>query len=281
VKEKLSDHVGTGRLFRPLTHLALRPPCHFFFFLKALLFGLWNYLVARYNSNNIVKWQEARGQPHLTRYSRAERSGCEEKMHLRTSLVWGDSVGLKTRPPRGHQVLRVVLPTKTSLSVMQFIGRSLFSVSSCSQVFTIRLVNPSFRLIRVAVILSVVSLSLVTRSHLLSTSLIECCSPWITLSPLISHIRCADSARRIWRSLVGPWRVFFVPLLGSRRLLQDCSFMQPQPRIVPRLRAGQGMLWKGHMLRASDLSSMIGLVLVDQGSFQSQKGEYYCDPMGF
>jgi len=108
------------------------------------------------------------------------KSGCEGKTHLRTSLG-GDSVGLKTYVPR-LRVRYAVLPTKTSLFFIQFKGSPPSLLRACSQVFTTRLVNPSFLLIRVAVILSMVSLSLITRSHRFLISSSECLLSCMTLS---------------------------------------------------------------------------------------------------
>jgi len=68
----------------------------FIFFLESVLF--WRsciYLVASLSPIISVKWQETLSQPHLTRYSRADGPGCEEKMRLRTSLVGGIVWGSK------------------------------------------------------------------------------------------------------------------------------------------------------------------------------------------
>jgi len=76
-------------------------------------------------------------------------------MCLRTSLV-GDSPGSK-HTFSGLRIHYAVLPTKTSLWFIQFGGSPLSFSRACSQVFTTSVLNPSFLLTLVAVILLIVS----------------------------------------------------------------------------------------------------------------------------
>jgi len=171
-------------------------------------------------------------------------SGCEGKCfyaHPCTGVVWGSKHAFL-----GSRVRYAVLPTKTSLRFIQFIGSSLSFLSACSQVSTTSLVNPSFLLIIVAFILSVVSLSLIARSHLVLISLSVSIFSCITLSHLRTQMRYADSEMMIWRSQVGPWSVFRLCCGLFPSLSFGCTFMQPHPRIIPRSISGQGVFRCGH-----------------------------------
>ena len=74
-----------------------------------------------------------------------------------------DSVGLSSRSP---VVGRVLLPTKTSLLLIQSFGRSHSFLRACSHVPFIKDKNILFFLIFVAVTLSSVSLAFICLSHL-------------------------------------------------------------------------------------------------------------------
>jgi hypothetical protein len=89
-----------------------------------------------------------------------------------------------------------------------------------------------------------VSLSLITQSHRPWISWSVCCLSWITLLHLSTQIRYADSERIICSRRDGPWWVLF--LFCWSFSLSDCRFIQPQPRIIPRLISGHGMLQCGH-----------------------------------
>ena len=170
-------------------------------------------------------------------------------MPLRTSLCW-DSVGLKTRVYRSW-VRCAVLPTKTSLSYIQFIRSSRSLLSACSQVFTTSSVNPLSCLIVVAYILSVESLSLILRSHHSLISLALCIFPCMVLSHLSVHMRWAASEISIWRRQVGPCfvlSVFCWLLLTGASFVSRC--MLPHPMIVPMFISGHLMLSYGHVLLA-------------------------------
>jgi len=161
-------------------------------------------------------------------------------MRLCTSLVgivWGSKHTFS-----GLRIRYAVLPTKTSLW-FNFGGSPLSFSRACSQVFTTSVVNPSFLLTLVAVILLIVSLSLITRSHLPLISSSECSFAWVTLSHLSTQIRYADSEMMICKSRVGPLRTPLpFCLLFSLCLWVDHRDMQPLPRMVPRLMFSQGML---------------------------------------
>ena len=147
--------------------------------------------------------------------------------------------------PRSR-VRYAVLPTKTSLWFIQFGGRTLSFSSVGSQVFTTRLVNPSSLFILVAVILSLVSLSLMLRSHRFLISFSFRYLSWITLSHRRTHMRYAAFDMSICRSWVGPWCVFFLSLCSFCCSSLGIAFMHPQPRMVPKCISGQGGDWWGH-----------------------------------
>ena len=52
-------------------------------------------------------------------------------------------------------------PTTTKPHICSIVRGSLFSIKTCSQVFTLRLVNPLFHLVVAVVVLSLVGLMLV------------------------------------------------------------------------------------------------------------------------
>ena len=147
----------------------------------------------------------------------------------------------------GSRVHYAVLPTKTSLRLIQSIGRSPSLLSTCSQVFTTKLVNFSFLLSLVALILLRVSLSFIVRSHLTLILFSLWGFSCITLLHLRIQMRYTDLERIIWRRHVSPWCVFFLCGCGScsSPLFID-MLMQPHLRIVPRLISGQGVLLFGH-----------------------------------
>src|SRR5260221_7728057 len=99
----------------------------------------------------------------MTRYSRAVgpvvRENAFKFTHiLAIGIVWGSK----------HTFLGcyAVLLTKTSRWCIQFNGSPPSVSSACSQVFTTRLVNSSVCLTSITVTLLIVSLLLITRSHL-------------------------------------------------------------------------------------------------------------------
>jgi len=166
--------------------------------------------------------------------------------HPWLGVVWGSK---HTFP--GSRVRYAVLPTKTSRWFIQFGGRSLSFLSIGSQVFTTRLVNLLFLLIFVAVILSLVSLLLMFRSHRFLISFSCRRFSWMTLLHHRVHMRYADSEMSICRSRVGPWCVVFLSLCSFVCSFSGRALMQPQPRTVPRWISGQGRdLW-GHRSFAS------------------------------
>ena len=123
--------------------------------------------------------------------------------HIQSGIVWGSE----------HVICgqHVPLPTKTSCRLIQLFRRSLSLARTCSQVFTTRLVNPLLRFILVAMILSLVSLMFIVRSHLFLISQSLCSFPWITLSQRITHIKWADLEMRIWRRREAPWMHRLLP----------------------------------------------------------------------
>jgi hypothetical protein len=132
-------------------------------------------------------------------------------------------------------------PLKTSRRCNQ-----LWCVSPCSlrvvvHVALIRLVKDLLRLILVAVILSVVSLSLITLFHLVLTSWSVCCLSFLcmTLSHLITQMRWLASDIRIRKSLVLPFVLIVLALFSPSGCL-PCSWRSilPMPSMVPSLTSG-------------------------------------------
>jgi len=140
-----------------------------------------------------------------------------------------------------------VLPTKTSLQCIQFAGVSFSFRSAGSHVSSTSFMNLLVLTIFVTVTLSMVSHLLIVHCHLALISLSWRGFSWMTHSHLRTHMRYANSDRRIWSSCDGPWRVilccclwlFLLGLFGHRVMLL-------QPRIVPRVIWGQGILQCGH-----------------------------------
>jgi len=167
----------------------------------------------------------------------------------RLGVVWDSKPDVCTPKRRAH---RAVLPTKTSLWYNHLAGGSPSFLSAGSQVSSTSFLNLSVLVIFVAVTLSMVSHSLIARSHLALISLSVRGFSCMTLSHRRAHIRYADSDRIIWSSRVGPWRVTF---LRRRRVLflalPGWRVILPHPRIVPRVISGHGIFLCGH----SDLAS--------------------------
>jgi len=115
---------------------------------------------------------------------------------------------------------------------------------TCSQVFSTGLHNPPFCFTFVAVILSFV---LIICSHLVLISLMEWCFSCMTRSHHRTHIRCADSDIRIWRSRHAPLSLlscwFCWSLLGWSAIFS--SLMLPHPRIRSMLIVGHSYLLLG------------------------------------
>jgi len=123
-----------------------------------------------------------------------------------------DSVGL-----RATVLGRSYYPLKPHVCVS--FGRSPSFVKTCSQVFTTKLVNPLFLLVFDAFILSSVSPEFITLSHLDLISWLLWVFSWITLSQHSTHIRKADSERRIRRRRDAPLRR---ALLAHRHWTSAC-----------------------------------------------------------
>jgi len=138
------------------------------------------------------------------------RSGCEGKnafMHTPgLGVVWGSKHDVF---PPIRQAHHAVLPTKTSLDCSQFACVSFPLLSMGPQVSLISFVKLSFLLIIIAVTLLMVSLLLIARYHLVLISPSDSGFSCITLSHLKTHIKYADSDRRVWRSRVGPQCIIF------------------------------------------------------------------------
>jgi len=140
-----------------------------------------------------------------------------------------------------------VLPTKTSLQCIQFAGVSFSFRSAGSHVSSTSFMNLLVLTIFVTVTLLMVSHLLIVHCHLALISLSWRGFSWMTHSHLRTHMRYANSDRRIWSSCDGPWRVvlccclwlFLLGLFGHRVMLL-------QPRIVPRVIWGHGILRCGH-----------------------------------
>ena len=168
-------------------------------------------------------------------------------MHLCTPRG-GGSVGLKAHVS-GYRGRYTVLPTKTSLRLIQFGGMSPSFLSACSQVFITSVVKLFSLLIFDAVILSTVSRSLIACIHFRFILFSVCRLPCMTLSHLSVQMRYADSDMMICRRRVGPLSAWFPCCPGaSLGPLSDLSDILPQPRMVPMSIAGQGMLLWGHIV---------------------------------
>jgi len=155
--------------------------------------------------------------------------------HPWLGVVWGSKHAFP-----GSRVRYAVLPTKTSLWFIQFGGRALSFSSIGSQVFTTRLVNPSSLFIFVAVILSLVSLLLMLRSHRFLISFACSCFSWITILHRRTHMRYAASNMRICGRRVGPRCAVSLSLCSFPCSSPGITIMQLQPRMVPRCISGQG-----------------------------------------
>lgn len=107
-------------------------------------------------------------------------------------------------------------------------------VSRFFHVALISLVCSFPRLILVAITLSSVNLLLMAFDHRASTSWLEWSLSWITLSHLITHVRCAASEIRIWRSQVAPLWFVVVCLCSGGRSVCILADRFPHPRMVPR-----------------------------------------------
>lgn len=155
----------------------------------------------------------------------------------------GDSVGLRARA-YGCRA-RTLLPTKTSRLEIQSVGRSIWLLRTCSHVFFAVWMDLVSRLIRVAVILSSVSLILIARVHLFFISFVVWAMFWITRSHRRTQIRWADSDSRMCSSRVAPFGAvaWFRSLGRVARATISGMRMLPQPRMIPREMSGQN--WGG------------------------------------
>ena len=105
----------------------------------------------------------------------------------------------------------------------------------------------------VAVILLSVSLQFITLYHLPSISSLLCVLSCITLSHLITHIRCAASDIKICRRQVAPLYWSFdhsacsFPCASCSSTPFVCADRQPHPMIVPKLSSGHGAQLCGHV----------------------------------
>ena len=147
------------------------------------------------------------------------------------------SVGLRARAYEAP-ACRAPLPTKTSRLVIQSSGRSPCFLRTCSHVLLTFFLDFSSRLIFVAVILSLVSLVLMARSHLWYVSFAVCICSCMTRSHLRTHIRWADSDTRIWRSRFLPSLILLGGRAFSRGLASGMARL-PHPMIVPMEISGQ------------------------------------------
>ena len=118
-----------------------------------------------------------------------------------------------------RQAYYAVLPTKTSLEYIHS-ACSFFSFSSVGpHVSSINFVKVQFLLIFIAVTLSMVSCLLIAWYHLAFISFSDSSFSCITLLHLRTHIRYADSDRRIWRRQVGLGVSFSFVVAGSDLLV--------------------------------------------------------------
>jgi len=112
-------------------------------------------------------------------------------------------------PPIG-KACHAILPTKTSLTYGWFACISCVFLKAGSQVSFTSFVNFLFCMIFDVDTLSMVRRSLIAWVHLALISLLVSTFSCMTLSHLRTHIRYADSDRRIWKSQVGPrWVILF------------------------------------------------------------------------
>ena len=132
-------------------------------------------------------------------------------------VVWGSGLGscVGLRP-------HALLPTKTSRLCSQSFGRARVFSRTPSQVDLTLCMEALSCLITVAVILSLVSLLLMLSRHLFVISVVSWFLPWITRSHLSTHIRWADSVRRIWSSRAALALVCVLWLSWSYLLFQTC-----------------------------------------------------------
>ena len=173
------------------------------------------------------------------------------------------SVGLRARA-YGAPACHAPLPTKTSRLVIQSFGRSPCFLRMCSHVFLVFLLDFSSLLIFVAIILSSVSLVFMTRSHLWCVSFVVCECSWMTRSHLRTHMRCADSEIRIWRSRFAPSVVFlggWRASLGGLAALAAGMVRLPQPMIIPMEISGQWVGSWGHVFLARFQIVLVGVAV--------------------
>ena len=128
-------------------------------------------------------------------------------MQIDAHLWYWGSVGLRVRvllgpgPKPGPHSL---LPTKNSRFCSQLYGSSHVFFKSASQVDLTFLIDVLSHFTLVAMILSSVSHLFILATHLVLISFMLWSFCWITCSHLRTHIRWADSVRRICRSLTAP-----------------------------------------------------------------------------
>ena len=115
---------------------------------------------------------------------------------------WG-SVGLRVRVLLGLGP-RSLLPTKNSRFCSQSYGSSHVFFKSAFQVDLTFLIDVLSRFTLVAMILSSMSRLFILATHLVLISFVLWSFCWITRLHLRTHIRWADSVRRICRSLTTP-----------------------------------------------------------------------------
>jgi len=144
---------------------------------------------------------------HAIARLRSRYEGKNDFMHTPgLGVVWGSKHDIF---PPIRQAHHAVLPTKTSLDCSQFACVSFSLLSMGPQVSLISFMKLSFLLTIVVVTLLMVSLSLIAWYHLVLISPSDSGFSCITLLHLKTHIKYANSNRRVWRSQVRPQCVIF------------------------------------------------------------------------